>query len=82
MRNFQFQKDELELVKFLLQKAKKLEAMVLTTPKYARREIKAAGKRAYNTLVGWKKSADAQISIFQYSNERCPVVPLHDMLWC
>lgn len=81
MKNFMFQRCELELVKFLLRRAVNLELMVLTTPKYARREVSASGHKIYDKLVNCKVSPKAEIYIFQACSEQCPIEPMHERHW-
>lgn len=81
MSNFQFRQNELDLVKFFLQKATKLETLVLTTPKIATQEVTLASMRAYNIVATWKASPDAQIFISQHSNNQCGVSPMHSRTW-
>lgn len=81
MSNFQFRQNELDLVKFFLQKAAKLDALVLTTPKIATEEVTLASMRAYNVMASWKASPNAQIFISQHSNNQCGVFPMHSRTW-
>ncbi|OWM77530.1 hypothetical protein CDL15_Pgr016928 [Punica granatum] len=81
IKNFQFQPNELELVKFFLQKAKNLETLVITTPKSPTPKVTAMSIRSYNTLLDWKASPKADISIYHYFNEKCPIDPMHGRIW-
>ncbi|KAI5590694.1 hypothetical protein BDE02_04G027900 [Populus trichocarpa] len=80
---FKFQKDELLLVKFLLGSAPGLEKLVLITPNKSRR-VKVVTLNLqgfYQDIQSWKASPRVEIAVFEHSNDRSSVSPMHSKTW-
>ncbi|KAJ6416509.1 hypothetical protein OIU84_002382 [Salix udensis] len=78
---FKFQKDELMLVKFLLERAISLEKLVLVTPKSRHGRVFTPNLQAYyQHLRSWKASPAAQIAVFEHLNDTS-ICPTHSKTW-
>lgn len=78
---FKFQKDELMLVKFFLERAIFLEKLVLVTPKSRHARVLTPNLQAYyQYLQSWKASPGAQIAVFEHLNDTS-VCPMHSKTW-
>ncbi|XP_011043339.1 PREDICTED: putative FBD-associated F-box protein At1g61330 [Populus euphratica] len=78
---FKFQKDELMLVKFFLERAIFLEKLVLVTPKSRHARVPKPNLHAYyQYLQSWKASPGAQIAVFEHLNDTS-VCPMHSKTW-
>ncbi|KAJ6377088.1 hypothetical protein OIU76_026119 [Salix suchowensis] len=82
LQGFKFQKDELMLVRFLLERAISLEKLVLVTPKSRHGKVFTPDLQAYyQHLRSWKASPGAQIAVFeQYLNDTS-ICPTHSKTW-
>lgn len=74
IKGFKFQEYEIELVKFLLQKAIFLENLVLVTPKNNSRAKFNYGSDVLvyydKTFNSWRTSLNAQIKIYEHPNDK------------
>ncbi|KAL9392592.1 hypothetical protein Peur_016512 [Populus x canadensis] len=76
-------KDELLLLKFLLGSAPGLEKLVLITPNKSRR-VKVVTLNLqgfYQDIQSWKASPRVEIAVFEHSNDRSSVSPMHSKTW-
>ncbi|XP_061979685.1 putative FBD-associated F-box protein At1g61330 [Populus nigra] len=79
----QSHKDELLLLKFLLGSAPGLEKLVLITPNKSRR-VKVVTLNLqgfYQDIQSWKASPRVEIAVFEHSNDRSSVSPMHSKTW-
>ncbi|CAK7350713.1 unnamed protein product [Dovyalis caffra] len=78
LSGFKFQKDEILLVKFFLEKAPCLQKLVLITPKSRRVKVNTQNLEAcHEYLKSWKSTRGAEIAVFEHSNDRSSVFPTH-----
>lgn len=78
LTGFEFQKHELELVKYLLQKAKFLDTLVLVAPKNSPlNDCNADVQRRDQLFSSLKASVNAQIKMFDYFDDKSFANPQH-----
>lgn len=78
---FKFQKHEVELVKYVVQKARFLKNLVLVTPRNSRLNDYAEElQHYYKMFCCWKASIIGQITVFDYFEDTSSVHPQHSRL--
>uniref|UniRef100_A0A5B7BFQ6 Uncharacterized protein n=1 Tax=Davidia involucrata TaxID=16924 RepID=A0A5B7BFQ6_DAVIN len=80
VKGFKFQKLELEMVKFFLNKAMLLESLALVTSRNNHPNSQNAS--IYDRIfLSWRASPNAKIDIYEYLNDRSSIHPKHSKIW-